>query len=53
MRPNFLYRADSNLLHSQTQPVEKKRNDYAFRRRFNEKPSIIPAAQVMQPVLKH
>ncbi len=24
---------------------EKKRKDYAFRRQFNEKPSIIPAAQ--------
>ena len=26
--------------------LEKKRKDYAFRRQFNEKPSIIPAAQV-------
>ena len=26
---------------------EKKRKDYAFRRQFNEKPSIIPGCPVM------
>ena len=27
--------------------LEKKRKDYAFRHQFNEKPSIIPAAQAL------
>jgi len=36
-----------NLVHNLPPHQEKKRKDYAFRRQFNEKPSVIPGCPVL------